>query len=216
MPKSTYLHLSEQRKQDIKERIMDLFIKNPYESVNIRDIAAHAGFSIGSFYKYFEDKDEMYLHFLTEVESKISYSYQKSTLPKFIQYAFYPEFKQELNEKEYLFDQTWTNAPISVYYKFYFEGYCRKTLQFIVEDLKKLESENKLKPGLDIDTCMFIISSSLFSLWIYLKQNNLSQDLHHYLPYRTYLFKEIVLPSILSKEYYRDVEYMMTEENVKY
>lgn len=71
MPKKTFFNLPIDKKQKIIDAAYDLFIENDYKDVNIRSIAKKAGISIGSFYQYFDDKDDLYLFLMTEIEKNI-------------------------------------------------------------------------------------------------------------------------------------------------
>ncbi len=47
------------RRKLLAEAAAALFLESPYHSVTVDDITARAGFSKGSFYKYFYNKDEL-------------------------------------------------------------------------------------------------------------------------------------------------------------
>lgn len=58
MPKSTFYNLSEDKKQKIEEAIKEEFSKHSANKVSISNIIEKAGIPRGSFYQYFEDKDD--------------------------------------------------------------------------------------------------------------------------------------------------------------
>jgi TetR/AcrR family transcriptional regulator len=61
--------ISEEKQSKIFEAAMTEFAEHGYESANINNIAENAGVSIGSMYKYFINKEELYLtivHFCVE------------------------------------------------------------------------------------------------------------------------------------------------------
>ena len=51
MPKSTFLKLSDERKEKLRKTIYNMFIKKDYESISIRDLVKEMDISIGSFYR---------------------------------------------------------------------------------------------------------------------------------------------------------------------
>ena len=57
MPKETFLNLTQEKKDNLFQAAYKLFINNKYEDVTIRDLVREANIPIGSFYRYFEDKD---------------------------------------------------------------------------------------------------------------------------------------------------------------
>ena len=73
MPKSTFYNLSEDKKQKIQEAIKEEFSKHSANKVSISNIIEKAGIPRGSFYQYFEDKDDALKYIINkfiEVENK--------------------------------------------------------------------------------------------------------------------------------------------------
>ncbi len=60
MPKQTFFNLPEEKRTLITEIVVDEFAENDYENVSISRIVQRAGIAKGSFYQYFEDKDDLY------------------------------------------------------------------------------------------------------------------------------------------------------------
>lgn len=58
MPKTTFYNLSEDKKQKIEKAIKTEFTKHPATKVSISNIIEEAGIPRGSFYQYFEDKED--------------------------------------------------------------------------------------------------------------------------------------------------------------
>ena len=73
MPKSTFYNLSEDKQQKIEEAIKEEFSKHSANKVSISNIIEKAGIPRGSFYQYFEDKDDALKYIINkfiEVENK--------------------------------------------------------------------------------------------------------------------------------------------------
>ncbi len=73
MPKQTFFNLSETKKNKIIEAAVDEFSEYSYDESNISRIIKQAGIPRGSFYQYFEDKEDIYLYIfgiLTEEKKK--------------------------------------------------------------------------------------------------------------------------------------------------
>ncbi|MCP4165936.1 MAG: TetR/AcrR family transcriptional regulator [Chloroflexi bacterium] len=60
MPKQTFLNLPAAKREQILDVIIDEFAENDYANVSISRIVARAGIAKGSFYQYFEDKNDLY------------------------------------------------------------------------------------------------------------------------------------------------------------
>ena len=64
MPKQTFFNLPDEKRDQILDVILDEFAENDYANVSISRIVARAGIAKGSFYQYFEDKDDLYNYLL--------------------------------------------------------------------------------------------------------------------------------------------------------
>lgn len=64
MPKPTFFNLPDEKRQSILEIAIEEFAENDYQSASISRMVARLGIAKGSFYQYFEDKDDLYFHVL--------------------------------------------------------------------------------------------------------------------------------------------------------
>ena len=64
MPTQRFLKLKEEKKQAILEAAVHEFSRVPYSSASINQIIKEADISRGSFYTYFEDKDDLMQYML--------------------------------------------------------------------------------------------------------------------------------------------------------
>jgi len=60
MPKQTFLNLPDDKREQIVQIAIDEFAENDYDSVSISRIVARAGIAKGSFYQYFDGKEDLY------------------------------------------------------------------------------------------------------------------------------------------------------------
>lgn len=58
MPKETFFHLKEEKRQKIEKALIDEFSSCSFEQASISNIIIKAKIPRGSFYQYFEDKDD--------------------------------------------------------------------------------------------------------------------------------------------------------------
>ncbi|MBT2684686.1 TetR family transcriptional regulator [Bacillus sp. ISL-37] len=66
MPKQTFFNLSEQKRKKLLESAEIEFARAPLFEASIANIIKTAGISRGSFYQYFEDKDDLYFYLLED------------------------------------------------------------------------------------------------------------------------------------------------------
>lgn len=70
MPSERFLKLSQEKQQKILCAAMHEFCAKPMESVSINQIVREAGISRGSFYTYFEDKEDVLIYIRNSVQKK--------------------------------------------------------------------------------------------------------------------------------------------------
>ena len=70
MPKSTFYNLNNDKKEKIKKAIRNEFSKNSFSKASISNIIEEAKIPRGSFYQYFEDKEDALKYILDEVAQK--------------------------------------------------------------------------------------------------------------------------------------------------
>ena len=74
MPKQTFLNLPEEKRSIVINAAIDEFAEYGLENASTNRIVANSGISKGSFYQYFEDKQDVFMYLLTLLEQeKIDY-----------------------------------------------------------------------------------------------------------------------------------------------
>ena len=58
MPLNTYLNLNVEKKERVYQAVLNEYIRVPLEEVSIKNIVLNAGIPRGSFYQYFQDKED--------------------------------------------------------------------------------------------------------------------------------------------------------------
>ncbi|HKL47031.1 MAG TPA: TetR/AcrR family transcriptional regulator [Candidatus Izemoplasmatales bacterium] len=124
MPKQTFFNLNKEKRNKITTAAIDEFADKVYEQVNLSDVIKKAEIPRGSFYQYFNDKKDLYLHLLNLAkEKKMNYlndSFYSKDLPflelieqlysQGVQFAIdYPKFvrifEKLLNNKNAIYDE---------------------------------------------------------------------------------------------------------------
>lgn len=74
MPKETFLNLPEEKRGLIEDVAIDEFAEYGFETASINRIVKAAGIAKGSFYQYFEDKADLFMHIIEVVgQKKVEY-----------------------------------------------------------------------------------------------------------------------------------------------
>lgn len=67
VPKETFINLSDEKKEKIFRAAVDEFAAHRFSEASINQIIKSAEISRGSFYQYFNDKEDLYLYVITEI-----------------------------------------------------------------------------------------------------------------------------------------------------
>lgn len=70
MPKQTFLNLPDEKRKVIVDAAIDEFAESGLENASTNRIVAKGGISKGSFYQYFEDKQDVFMYLLTVLENE--------------------------------------------------------------------------------------------------------------------------------------------------
>ena len=71
MVHQTFYKLAEEKRRRITDSAMDEFTSRPYEKTSINRIIEAAGIPKGSFYQYFDSKDDLYTYCIKELSRKL-------------------------------------------------------------------------------------------------------------------------------------------------
>ena len=72
MPKETFLKLSKEKQQKVIKAAKKEFARVPIENVSIKNIVEEADIARGSFYQYFENKEDLLIYILKENSEKLN------------------------------------------------------------------------------------------------------------------------------------------------
>lgn len=75
MPKETFLNLPDEKRQLIENTAITEFAARGFDKASINTIVRESGIAKGSFYQYFSDKEDLFLHLLIKVaaDKKLKY-----------------------------------------------------------------------------------------------------------------------------------------------
>ena len=88
MPNQTFFNLPENKRKRLTEVAIAEFATHDYTNASISRIVADAKIAKGSFYQYFQDKKDLYLH-LVELASQERITFLRSTDPPELQKGFF-------------------------------------------------------------------------------------------------------------------------------
>ncbi|MCO0832385.1 TetR/AcrR family transcriptional regulator [Fructobacillus sp. W13] len=71
MPKEMFLNLKDEKRVHLEGCLIRLFSKKDLLNISVKDVVEEAGIPRGSFYTYFEDLEDAYLHVLKIVLEEV-------------------------------------------------------------------------------------------------------------------------------------------------
>jgi TetR/AcrR family transcriptional regulator len=81
MPKATFYNLPDDKRTLIEDIAIDEFAERGFEGASISAIVARAGIAKGSFYQYFEDKHDLFMHLVDLVGQRKMEAFAGHTPP---------------------------------------------------------------------------------------------------------------------------------------
>lgn len=81
MVHQTFLNLPEEKRERILNSAVDEFVRLPYERTSINRIVENAGIPKGSFYQYFDSKDDLYGYCILSIYRQVARVRQQEGQP---------------------------------------------------------------------------------------------------------------------------------------
>ncbi|TCT14895.1 TetR family transcriptional regulator [Natranaerovirga pectinivora] len=105
MPTQRFENLPDEKKKRITEAIIDVFASKGVDETDVADIVREAKIARGSFYQYFEDKDDVIFHIINIIQTE-KLTYIKDTMDNAMNMSFYDFYYSSFNGAlEFAFSQ---------------------------------------------------------------------------------------------------------------
>ena len=166
MPTQTFFNLPEQKRKKLIEIALDEFSTLDYNSASISRIVRETGIAKGSFYQYFEDKKDLYIHLLNLVSKAKLTFLQQTSLPS-AEMDFY-EYLSWLFEMSIQFDKTHPKLSQLSYRAFYGNSSFRDreineikqaSTQFIRQLVLQGIEKGDINSNLDLNLVVFVVDT---------------------------------------------------------
>jgi len=175
MPKNTFFNLPDEKKDKIIDAAINEFSQNHYGKITIDKIVKKAEIPKGSFYQYFENKDDLYIYLFSQIGDK-----KKNILEKAkenIEQMYFKSYIILLLEEGSKFD----NKDIKlVNLKDKFINECPqeirkeilrneypKSYDLLIEVIKLYIKKGELRANLDMETTAYIITQCMANIEFY-------------------------------------------------
>ena len=110
MPKKTFINLNSEKKQKIEQAIEKEFSKTSFEKASISNIVEYAQIPRGSFYQYFEDKEDAIKYILQKYMKR-----EKEIMKEFLLKNRGDIFETSIDIYEYLTNKSKEEDKLNLY-----------------------------------------------------------------------------------------------------
>ncbi len=166
----TFRNLKEARKEELLTRAGACFLNMDYEKIHIDDLVKAMGIPVGSFYRYFEDKEDAAVVYF--IFAQMQYS-----KPMQIMDVMEPV---ELTEEEMAAYEPVRKAmrrlPASVYERVIMEANRDRIFDAYKKFLTELKHDGKVRADLDADLISFMYATTLYNLELYFRHFGIEDE----------------------------------------
>lgn len=177
MPKSTFFRLDEARREEISNSSMHLFVDNLYEDITMKMVLDSLSMHPGTFYRYFEDKDDLYCLLIRNVTQKRAAYFNNSNEDSLLQFFLTGLFgsvngivTEPLNELEIKLTETLLYIPENILLKIYLNVLKGESFPLIKDILRRMRVDGYLRPDIDDDLISFMFESMQFNLVMFFRE----------------------------------------------
>ncbi|WP_342556066.1 TetR/AcrR family transcriptional regulator [Paenibacillus sp. FSL R7-0652] len=184
MPKNSFFRLDEARREEISNSALPLFVDHVYEDITMKMIFDCLSMHPGTFYRYFEDKDDLYCLLIRNVTQKRAVYFNNSNgdlLNQFFLTSLFGNVNslmtEPLNELEIKLTETFLTIPEPVLLKVYLHVLKGESFPLIKDILRRMRIDGYLRPDLDDDLISFMFESMQFNLVMFFREFDIKDPL---------------------------------------
>lgn len=165
MPKQTFLNLPVEKRSVIVNAAIDEFAQYGLENASTNRIVANSGISKGSFYQYFEDKQDVFMYLLTVLEQE-KMEYFKGKRPPSMHMDTFQYFRwmiktgMEFNSAHPRMVQAISRVMFGegLYYK-NFANIRERSMQGLRAMITQAVKNGEVDPSVDVDLAVMIMET---------------------------------------------------------
>jgi len=183
MPKQTFFNLPDEKRAQIMNAAINEFADHGLENSSTNRIVANSGISKGSFYQYFEDKQDVFDYIMTLLaEEKITFFADKrppnGNMDTFGYYRWLIKTGMEFNSTNPRLVQAVTRVLLieGLYYGKEFEEYREQGTQALKAMIEQAIERGEMDPSVDMELAIMIMETWNNALASYFLKEGLEQD----------------------------------------
>jgi len=166
MPKQTFLNLPEEKRDVIINVAIDEFVEYGLENASTNRIVANSGISKGSFYQYFEDKQDVFMYLLSILEQEKLAFFENKRPPNmnmdtFEYFRWMIKTGMEFNSAYPRMTQAVSRVLLGdgMYFGKNFAGYRQKTIQALRMMIEQAVDRGEVDPSVDVNLAVMVMET---------------------------------------------------------
>lgn len=183
MPKQTFLNLPAEKRQQIVDAAVEEFAENGLENASTNRIIAASGISKGSFYQYFDDKQDVFDYLMTLLtEEKLIFlqaiSPPDANMDTFSYYRWLIKRGMEFNSAHPYMVQAVTRVLLGegLYYGKSYADYREQSRQALEAMVEKAIRNGEMDPSVDVELAVMVMETWNNAITTYFLREGMLQD----------------------------------------
>ena len=182
MPKPTFFNLPAEKRETIVNAAIDEFADYGLENASTNRIVKNSGIAKGSFYQYFEDKEDVFMYLLTVLErEKMEYFKGKhppsSNLDTFEYFRWVIKTGMEFNSAYPRMTQAVSRVLLGegLYYGKNFGEYRQKTTRALSMMIQQAIERGEVDPSVDVELAVMVMDTWSNAISAYILNEGMKQ-----------------------------------------
>ena len=182
MPKQTFFNLPEEKRETILNAAVEEFAEYGLENASTNRIVKNSGIAKGSFYQYFEDKQDVFMHMLDVIEQKELdfFKYQhppNGNMDTFQYYRWMVKKGMEFGlDHPRMIQAAWrVLLGEGFYYGQHLADHRKKTTQALTMMIKQAMERGEVDPSVDVELAVMIMETWSNAITTYVLNEGMKQ-----------------------------------------
>ncbi len=182
MPKQTFHNLPEEKRAKIINVAVDEFAQYGLENASTNRIVENSGISKGSFYQYFEDKQDVFTHLLSVLEQEEMEYFQSihppgTNLDTFQYFRWLVKTSMEFSSANPRMIQAVSRVLLGdgLYYGKNFSQYRQKKTRALAAMIKQAIKRGEVDPSVDVDLAVRVMDTWTNAISTYILNEGMKQ-----------------------------------------
>jgi AcrR family transcriptional regulator len=182
MPKQTFFNLPQEKRETIMNAAVEEFAEFGLENASTNRIVKNSGIAKGSFYQYFEDKQDVFMHLLAMIEQKEMEFFRDKPPPDhnmdtfhFFRWMVKTGMEFGLSHPRMIQAAWRVLLGEGLYYGEDFQQYRQKTRQALTQMITQAIERGEVDPSVDVELAVMVMETWSNAITTYVLNEGIKQ-----------------------------------------